>query len=102
MTVAAQVRPIINGASMTLSGVPGLLAGYSVRETAGARAVLRFRDGADTTAPDNILITMSLAPLESTRDWFMPTGISYRMALYVEVVSGTIEGAAQVIEGASS
>lgn len=94
-----QTRPIINSVSAVLSRSAGLFAGYSVRETDGARAVVRFRDGDDTTDQRNILLTISLAPLESTRDWFMPSGIPYFTALYVEVVSGHVEGAAQISIG---
>lgn len=98
-STAAQTRTIVNSQSMALSFSPGLLAGYSLRETAGARAVVRLRDTSDgnTSREDNILITVSLAPYESTRDWFMPTGVEYRLGLYVEIVDGTIEGAAQIL-----
>lgn len=91
--------PIVNSQSGTLSFSPGQIAGYSIRETAGARAVLRFRNGPETDREQNILLTISLAAGESARDWFMPTGIPFDLGLYVEVVSGTIEGAAQIMSG---
>lgn len=97
---AALTQPIINNQSGMLTQSPGLLAGYSIRETAGARATIQLRDGADTTSPANILITISLNALESVRDWFMPTGITCRYGLYVEIVAGTIVGSTQYVFGA--
>lgn len=81
-----------------LSYSPGQVVGYSIRETAGARAVVRIIDGAagDST---RLLLTISLAAGESARDWFRPDGIPFNTGLYIEVVSGQIEGSVQIITG---
>lgn len=97
--MAAVTVPIINNQSQMLTSSPGLIAGYSMRETAGARAIIQFRDGADTASDANLLVTISLNPLESTRDWFMPTGILCRYGLYAEIVAGQIVGSAQYVFG---
>lgn len=77
--------------SQTVSNSPGTLAGYSLRETSGTTsAVVRLRDGIDTGG--QLLATISLAPAESARDWFMPQGIGFANGLYVEVVTGPVEG----------
>lgn len=91
--------PILNSQSGLISYLGGALIGYSVRETASNRAVLRFRDGAQTDDPANILLTISLAPGESARDWYGALGVAYAYGLYVEIVSGQIEGSAQIMSG---
>jgi hypothetical protein len=96
----AQNVSIMHSASGTLSYSAGALVGYSVREIAGAPAVFRLRDGSETGDPRNILQTVSLAARESARESFQPAGIGYDYGLYIEVVSGQIEGSAQVIAGA--
>jgi hypothetical protein len=96
--LGATPRPIRANQSGPLSTSAGRLAGYSVRETSGtAAAVLRLRDGEDVSDPGNILITISLSAGESTRDWYLPLGVSFTAGLYVEIVSGAIEGAAFIL-----
>lgn len=95
-----QNTPLLHSVSGPLSYSPGALVGYSFRETAGARAVFRLRDGAETDNPANVLQTVSLAPGESARETFQPDGITYIFGLYIEIVSGQIEGSAQIIQGA--
>ena len=81
----------ITGTSQLLSTSPGRLAGWSIRETSGtASAVVRLRDGVD--ASGGLLATISLAAAESARDWFMPTGIGFANGLYIEIVTGAVEG----------
>lgn len=87
----AEARELANGVSARISFSAGQLAGFSVRETTGAAgAVLRFRDG--QISEGGLLLTVSLNPGESTRDWFLPNGIGFVRGLSIEVVSGTIEG----------
>lgn len=89
--LGADVRQIVNGASCKLSSAAGRVAGYAIRETTGSgTALIRIRDGFDATG--DLLLPISLAASESARDWFMPGGISYTAGLYIEVVSGSIEG----------
>lgn len=91
----ASPRPIINGASLKLAVSAGQLAGFSITETSGvSTARVRLRDGLDTGG--DVLMTVALSPGESARDWFLPHGIAYVTGLYVEVVSGAIEGTVYV------
>lgn len=84
-------RVIVNGQSVRLSNVASRVAGYAIRETSGtAGAVVRLLDGFDSNG--DLLVPINLSANESVRDWFQPTGISYGAGLYVQVVSGTIEG----------
>lgn len=87
----ALARPIVNGASMKISVSPGQLAGYSLAEAAGAAAVVRLRDGID--AGGDVLARINLAANGYADRWFLPHGIAFTAGLYVEVVSGAIEGA---------
>lgn len=88
--LGAESRIIAGGQSGRLSNSPGRLAGYALRETAGAAAVVRLLDGPD--ANGDMLLSLSLAANESTRDWYLPGGISFTQGLFVVVVSGAIEG----------
>lgn len=91
--------PIVNSRSQTLAFSAGQLMSYSVRETAGARAVFRLRDGSDSSDPTGILQTVSLAPGESARESFQPYGIGFAYGLYFELLSGQVEGSVQVMTG---
>jgi hypothetical protein len=78
------------GASGPILTAPAHVSGWGVRETSGvSNALIRFRDGADGGSP--ALITISLAPGESARD-FLTLPIQATRALYLEIVSGTVEG----------
>lgn len=82
-------REIINGASIRLSTSAGKLGGWAFHETAGAAARLNIRDGSDTNG--GLLVPISLSANESTRD-FPTKGISFGAGIYVEIVSGAVEG----------
>lgn len=100
--LGATPRPIRANQSASLSYSAGALAGLSLRETSGAAsAVVRLRDGEDTSDPGNILISVSLAAGESTRDWYLPAGVSFGRGLYVEIVSGQVEGSVFLCGGAA-
>lgn len=74
-----------------LSAGNGLIAGFNLHETTGtASAFVKVHDGADANAPTMLFI--SLGPGESTRDWYFPGGLRYQSGLYIEIVSGAIEG----------
>lgn len=89
-----KIKPLqfVNGwGSRSLTSVPMRMFWHSFRETTGtAGAVLKIQDGADTNA--FILATISLYAGESTRDDFGDYGISAEHSLYVNLVSGTVEG----------
>lgn len=87
----ALVRPILNGASLRLSTSAGQVLGYSVRETSGAAAaVLRLRDGSDTSG--DLVATIQLPANASATVWLAPHGVAFVQGLYAEVVSGALEG----------
>lgn len=69
----------------------GRLSGWSIRETAGAVAVVRFRDGLDATGP--IRGVTSMAANGESQGPNMDEGIRFSTGLFMERVSGTYEGA---------
>jgi hypothetical protein len=81
---------IISGSpSMSLNFTPSRIFWHSVRETSETtRAVYQILDGKDGP----IILDISLAPGESTRDWFSEPGLTALSSIYLKVVSGTIEG----------
>jgi hypothetical protein len=82
-------RPVPS-ASSPLITAPGLLAGWAFRETSGtAGAVIRLRSGLDVNQP--VILAIALAANESTRD-FPGLPVELPKGLYLELVSGTIEG----------
>lgn len=85
----AVCRPIGGGSGVLLTA-PGLLAGWNFVETAGASAKIRIRSGMDNNQP--VVLVVTLGANESTRD-FPPLPIEYKAGLYLELVSGAIEGA---------
>lgn len=80
----------ISGSSQAVTTRDCGYFGFALRETAGAAAVVRIRDGGVITG--DILDTVSLLANESAREWYGPQGIKGRSGLYVEIVSGTVEG----------
>jgi hypothetical protein len=91
--LGATPRIVVNGASQRLSASIGRLAGFSFTETTavqGATAKVRLHDGIDVNG--DTLMTITLGANESAREWFLPQGISFETGLYVEVISGSIEG----------
>lgn len=94
----AIARSILVGAgpvTQKLSVSAGRLAGYSIRETAGAVAVVRLRDGVD--AGGDLIAPIALAANASSAWWFMPHGISFGAGLFLEVVAGAVEGAVYTV-----
>ena len=91
----AEYRSMVSsgGAGVRVMSSPGRIAGFSVRETTGAGpALIKLHDGADVGG--DLVMTISLVAGESARDWFWPGGISLTYGLFVEVVTGAIEGVA--------
>lgn len=90
LRAGVDTRPLTNNGRVTTGG--GLLAGYAFRETSGtAGAVIRILDGSEP-ANGNLLVPISLSAGESTRDWYLPSAIGYINGIYVQVVSGAVEG----------
>ena len=67
---------------------PGIYRGFSVRETAGAAAVLQLRD-AITGSTGRLLEEISLAAVESARESYA-NGVEVVTGIYVNLVSGTM------------
>lgn len=93
-TTGGDYRPIVNGASGVLYASAGTLTGYSIRETAGAPAVVRVHDGRD--ASGDLLVTIGLAADESATVVLPHQGVGFALGLYVEIVSGAVEGTVYV------
>lgn len=63
------------------------LVGFSARETTGtAGAVFNIRHG--TSNAGALLVTVSLGPNESAREWYGPDGIAAASGLWLERVTG--------------
>lgn len=76
--------------SQMLESGEGNLAGFSLRETSEVSdAVVTIHDGIDSGAA--VLMEITLAPGESTREWYMPVGIFYRYGLYFNI-TGSVRG----------
>lgn len=79
------------GGTARPSTTNGAMVGYALRETTGTTAaVVEIREGA---VDGPLLFPLTLAPGESVRDWLAPGGVSYGGGLWVNVVSGTVDGA---------
>lgn len=81
-------------ASAQIRSMPGVLLGYALRGTTeGATVVLELHSAVKNTQTQagSLLCPVSLAPGETTRDWFGPGGVSF-VALNLVVVSGTVDG----------
>lgn len=64
---------------------------WSFRETTTtAVARLRLRDGSD--ANGDTIVPISLSADQSTRDWLGPQGIPCKAGVYLEMITGTVEG----------
>ena len=72
-----------------------VVEGWALAEMTGsAPARVRIHDGAD--ANGDLMASITLAANESVRDFLIPQALTTRSgsgALYVEVVSGSVEGA---------
>lgn len=86
---SAFIAATSTSAKVTTTGTPSLFYGASIRETAGATAVVRIRDGKDATA--NPLAVFSFAANESIRDMLWPGVQLQNGGMFVEIVSGTVE-----------
>lgn len=84
-------RPVpLSGASEALRAEPGIYCGATIRETTGsAAAVVRIYDNA-SAASGPLLETVGLAQGESVS--VHHAGVWAESGLYVEVVSGDVEG----------
>ena len=89
----AEARQLTDSAGngVRVSTSAGRLVGFSLRETTTTDpALVRLLDGPDGEP----LALIRLAPGESVRDWYGPTGVSFIYGLFTQVVSGAVEGVA--------
>lgn len=88
-------RPLaLTGANQQAVSGLGTYRGISLRETAGAAAVVRVWDG--TSAAGTLLDTIALAANASAWTWYDDGGVWFTAGVYVEKVSGTIEGSIRI------
>jgi hypothetical protein len=85
----------LNGADQVAAAAPAAYKGFSIRETAGATAIIRIYDNA-SAASGTLLDTIRLAANESAREWYGPGGIDALNGIYVDIVSGAAEGSVRV------
>jgi hypothetical protein len=90
----ARAVTITRRRQVVMSG-PGYYKGFSLRETAGATAVVRLYDHS-RAASGALIETVSLVAHESTSDWYAPDGIHCANGLVVDVVEGSVEGSVRV------
>lgn len=82
--------------SRQLVNTSGCLTVHATRETSGSSsAVYRLWDG--SSAAGTLILPVALAASESTRDDFREHHLVFKTGLYVELVSGTIEGSISVL-----
>lgn len=84
------IAKAIPGASGPLGSTDVTYYGFTIRETSGtAAATVRLRAGGATGL---ILETIALTSAASARAWHGPQGIRCDGGLYVEIVTGAVEG----------
>jgi hypothetical protein len=87
--MAAHVTALTGSDQQVITSSQTIYHGFSVRETAGATAVLRVHAGTSNTG--EVLDTVSLAANESAREYY-EEGLTVRSGIYVDIVSGAVEG----------
>jgi hypothetical protein len=93
MLRAARAVPVgtADGGTSMVSSSPGRLVGWSLRETTGSAGfTVRLRNGTDSGQP-LIACVAGAAGAVDTR-FLAPGGVSFTEGLYVEILSGTVEG----------
>lgn len=86
-------RPVVTGAggSARVTTSPTRLMGFLLCEATGAApAKIRLWDGADTSGEP--VGAIALAAGANAREFFGPQGIGLTQGLFVEVVTGLVEG----------
>lgn len=86
----------LTGNSQVVLGSPGYYVGFTIRETAGAAAVVRIWDNA-SAASGTLLDTIALAANQSIADALPGGGLRALNGIYVEKVSGAFEGSVRFL-----
>lgn len=92
MLPPAQLLPFAaTTTDLTLYTGNAVLLGWSFAETTNsATASLTLNDGPDDTYPE--IVRINLAINESTRDYPPGNGILIRTGIFLEILSGSVEG----------
>lgn len=88
------MNQVVQSVDFTTSGLKVNLAvchyaGFSLRETGAAPAVVRIRAGSST---GRFLELINLPADGAAGDWYGPNPIDAPGGIYVEIVSGAVEG----------
>lgn len=84
----------LTGADQAVRATASVYRGFTIRETAGAAAVVRIFDNA-SAASGTVLEEISLAANESARECY-GAGIWAENGIYVDVVSGAVAGSVRI------
>jgi hypothetical protein len=89
------VQPVaLTGSDQAVNAGPCFYAGFTIRETAGATAVVDIYDNA-SAASGTKLETISLAANESARE--LPSrSVRASNGVYVKIVSGSVTGSIRI------
>jgi hypothetical protein len=85
----------LTGSNQAVRATSGAYCGFTIRETAGAVAVVRIYDNA-TTNSGTLLEEIALAAAESAREYYQGGGVRCANGIYVNVVSGTVSGSIRI------
>jgi hypothetical protein len=91
---APAIPVALTGSDQAVRTTHGTYCGFTIRETAGSTAVVRIYDHA-SAASGTIIDTIGLAANESARE-FYPNGIRVSNGIYVDIVSGAVEGSVRL------
>lgn len=94
MAVSNVVAVPVTG-DVAVSAVPCSYLGFTLRETAGAAAVVRIFDDPDS-ANGTLLDTVALAANASLSKHYGPQGIRAQQGVWFELVSGAVEGSVRI------
>lgn len=84
----------LTGANQVVLGGAGVYRGFTIRETAGAAAVVRLYDNA-SAASGTPLEKITLGPNESAREFYQ-VGIWAENGIYANVASGAVAGSVRI------
>jgi hypothetical protein len=92
---ALRTRSIaLTGSDQAVSAARALYKGFTIRETAGAAAVVDIYDDPNS-ADGTLLECISLAADESVSVLY-PDGLEASTGIFVDIVSGTVQGSVRV------
>lgn len=84
----------LTGSDQVVRASHSFYAGFTLRETAGAAAVVRIYDNA-SAASGTLLDTIGLAANESARELYLKP-VHAANGIFVDIVSGAVEGSIRI------